>query len=83
MNKKGLPYRSPDHSRYTMACLGQGDERSENGMFEDPLCGSLDIHMGRDGHLCERGIASAWMVPVHADAAIYPLGNFWTDATMR
>jgi hypothetical protein len=49
MNKKGPPYRSPTMkcTRPTVASLGQGDEGSENGMFEDPLCSlskSLGIH---------------------------------------
>jgi hypothetical protein len=49
MNKKRPPYHSPDHEVHQthLASPGQGDEGSENGMFEDPLCSlskSLGIH---------------------------------------
>jgi hypothetical protein len=87
MNKKGPPIvaRTTKCTRHTMGSPGQGDERSENGMFEDPLC-NLSNSM-------------AWILPIRAercsrthgriyghvrtDVLIYPLDNFITDATMR
>jgi hypothetical protein len=62
-----------------VASPGQGDEGSENGMFEDPLCSlskSLDIHSVDAARPPGR-------TSVCADAPIYPRGNFITDATVR
>jgi hypothetical protein len=49
MNKKGphIAAQTTKCTRLTVASLGQGDEGSENGMFEDSLCSlskSLGIH---------------------------------------
>jgi hypothetical protein len=45
-------------TKHTVASLGQGDEGSENGMFEDPLCSPL--------------ASMAWTLPVRADARVLP-----------
>jgi hypothetical protein len=49
MTKKDPPIaaQTTKCTKHTVASLGQGDEGSENGMFEDPLCSlskSLGIH---------------------------------------
>jgi hypothetical protein len=71
MTQKGSPYRSPDHAmtKHIVASLGQGDEGSENGMFEDPLYSPL--------------ASMAWMLHVHADAGVLPPCNFKKDAIVR
>jgi hypothetical protein len=56
-------------TKHTVASLGQGDEGSENGMFEDPLYSPL--------------ASMAWTLPVRADAAVLPPGNFKKDAIVR
>jgi hypothetical protein len=62
-------------TKHTVPSLGQGDEGSENGMFEDPLYSPL--------------ASMAWTLPVRADACSRPRGrgcftpgNFKKDATM-
>jgi hypothetical protein len=73
-------------TKHTVAYSGQGDEGSENGLFEDPLCSlskSLGIH-GVDAARPRGRCPSARMHSrVHADARVLPLGNFITDATVR
>jgi hypothetical protein len=55
-------------TKHTVASLGQGDKRSENGMFEDPLYSPLAF--------------MAWTLPIRADVGILPPGNFKKDATV-
>jgi hypothetical protein len=63
------------YTKHTVASLGQGDEGSENGIFEDPFCSPL--------------ASMAWTMPirghtrVRADASVLPPGSFITDAIVR
>jgi hypothetical protein len=57
-------------TKHTVASLGQGDEGSENGMFEDPLCSPL-ASMARTH------------VPNRVDAHYFTPSNFKKDATVH
>jgi hypothetical protein len=57
MTKKKTPLiaaQTTKCTKHTVASLGQGDEGSENGMFEDPLYSPL--------------ASMAWTLPVRANA---------------
>jgi hypothetical protein len=70
-------------TKHTVASLSKGDEGSENGMFEDPLCSPL---ASMAWTLPVRADASASVrthVRVRADASVLPPGNFKKDTTVR
>jgi hypothetical protein len=56
MTKKDPPIaaQTTKYTKHIIASLGQGDEGSENGMFEDPLCSPL--------------ASMAWTLPIRVDA---------------
>jgi hypothetical protein len=71
MTQKGPPIaaQTTKYTKHTVASLGQGDEGSENGMFEDPLCSPLASMVRTRSRPC------GWQC--------FTPGNFKTDATVR